>query len=365
MSTLVNSFQTQSDSRTPAISPVRRRGLTPKNAAIRIQQCWRRHSASILAIEPNTLIQMPHVIFKRYVAIVLHKHPGSFEALNLKAIVAQRTYESISSGVPIVTTRGGFRGDEVRLPTYAYPDQLPEKVEMAAQPQHGLFALSSKVQKEIIDIRSHIVSIDELDAFVRKLASFDLIAWDLEEGYCWARANLTVQILFLMGIPERHLYKEIALIPCDFRSVDRWSQYYHVAAMVTLYDKTSWIIDPALNKQKAMKIEEWYQRLKSASEISDQIEDRLEINSSDQQRVITAISCNYEDLKQDAKRFERPNQLDALVQVSPKYDLIVSEQRYQLVDDEVFGSARFFDLLAKSRSRVEERWLTERPLLKF
>jgi hypothetical protein len=333
--------------------------IATEKAAIRIQRCWRLHSSLITTIDSEILIKMPHHLFKRFVAVIMYKHQQSTIAKNLRHIIARRTYERIDAGVPIIIANKRLYGAAFRLPIYLFPDELPEAIIESSTIDSGQFALTSRVQLNMADYpKRGIDSKKELDAIVRLLASIDLIAWDIQTGNCYARANLSLQILSIMGISERCIFKEYALIPCvSFVSPDQWINYFHVAVMIVLGDKTQWIIDPALNGVEALTITNWYQRLTSAVRISDHIVERVNVNLSDQQCVLKAININYESLKPYTLKFEQPTQLDALVKVPRDYNLITTYPRYEFVRGAPTSARTFFQKLAENRSHVETSWL--------
>lgn len=98
----------------------------------------------------------------------------------------------------------------------------------------------------------------ELDTLVKLLYNEDLISWEITEGCCFARADMAIRFLILMGIPESCIQKQYVLTHSPARSSEQieWN-YYHVAPLIQLADGSQWIIDPALNRLSALSFDDW------------------------------------------------------------------------------------------------------------
>jgi len=318
-------------------------------AAIRIQRCWRRNKESIESTRFQTIIEMPHRSFKHFITVVFHKYCHSplrgFLKVYLTQIIAQRTLMRINSGIPIIIACNS-QERTIQLPSYSFFHGLPEEEKTQPLIDSNQFAFTRKGWQEAVKAYRPIHSKQELDALVQKLSSEDLISWELQEGNCWARANLTIQILTLMGIPENCLFKEYALFPST------WWNCYHVAPLIVLRDNTEWIIDPAINRKEAISVLEWYRLYKEKTGISDQISERV---SDD--KALCKIEANYHHIKSAAINFVRLNPLDALVKVSTYLHLKNAGNTYLF---NIFPAAidqEFFQLLAASRGNVETGWV--------
>jgi len=94
-----------------------------------------------------------------------------------------------------------------------------------------------------------------LDDFTKILATkTDIFPWSYKDDGCYARANILSSFLMLSGIAEASLSK-IVMMHSAKSCKCVWN--YHIAPLVTLEDKTQWVIDPSLDANQALSIDAW------------------------------------------------------------------------------------------------------------
>jgi hypothetical protein len=182
---------------------------------------------------------------------------------------------------------------------------------------------------------------EELDDLVRALSDIDIISWTMSEDCCFARADLVIQFLELMGVPADHLFKQYVLthsITDDPKDVE-W-KFYHTAPLIKLADGSEWILDPALNKTSALTRDEWIPLLQPAIPETPQIiDDYREINEF----IIYSTGVIG---------FKIPHNLI----------IAFSENRHHLNIIPNYSQStqrRIAKILAESRANVERQWIQQ------
>jgi len=326
-------------------------------AASRMQRCWRRHREHFDTISHDTIVKMPHRLFKRYVACRLHRiqqHPQPTALRSLAQLVAERAFDR--SSLPTITDCGQLQGD-IQLPSYTYA-----KSNRVTTSEFTYLAFTPQARREQMQLQKRPITKQELDALFKALANTDLIPWELMEdraGNCSARANLALELLSFMGVHQDCLYKQYAIIPCShFVSPMLWTNYYHVAPLVVLSDRTAWVIDPAINRNKALTVDEWYQQLKQRIKISDQIDKRVSADRFDQSYVTNKIRQHYEHFKSLELQMTRPTMFDALIQTKPEHNLFYCTEWYSFSTFLREGAEELYAELSSDRKFVERSWIT-------
>ncbi len=106
------------------------------------------------------------------------------------------------------------------------------------------------------------LSREDLDCFVRHLASDYEIPWEHTEDGCLSRAHMAVDFLKLSGIPASHMQLQYHCFPSDTAKIHPWR--YHVAVRVRLKSGLIAIVDPALEPKRALDLEEWTEKQTTA-----------------------------------------------------------------------------------------------------
>jgi hypothetical protein len=159
----------------------------------------------------------------------------SVEALKRKRVEYQRT-----NIIPVYTVKGpGEMPDYTMKPGHALPF-IPACTIPVANPQ------------ELNSLRRHIPTRKELDEAVKKFATLkDVLPWDFGMDGCYARAQVMIQQLLLMGIPKENLGKAYLLFPIG----ENWT--YHVTPIVKT-DTGEWVsVDPAMDAEETSTIPDW------------------------------------------------------------------------------------------------------------
>jgi hypothetical protein len=200
----------------------------------------------------------------------------------------------------------------------------------------------------------------ELDSLVRCLASKKalptgdsrsaLIPWEYTADACYARAQVVIDLLLLLGIPGANVQKQYVYIPSRFKNGDapRWN--YHVAVKVTLADGTSWILDPSLAADRALSLEEWIglQRGSASPKASMPIMHKTfdpEILTDEEFEPLT-VDCNEDKCITMALPHKFETQFNA---VTGQFKITKFEEQDREMD---------ITMLAISRFKIEKEWLT-------
>lgn len=156
----------------------------------------------------------------------------------------------------LLQNRNAYQSHHI-VPVYTVKGtgQLPEYRMMPASPRFFLlpgYTLPLTNPEDVAKLEKYIPTEEELHEIVKKFASQkDQYPWDFTDDGCYARCQLMLQSLRLMGIPKENLGKAILLYPARMQ----WS--YHIAPIVKLQDG-SWVcLDPAMNQEMATSLPEW------------------------------------------------------------------------------------------------------------
>lgn len=106
---------------------------------------------------------------------------------------------------------------------------------------------------------------DQQDAntLVKILSQIDELAWDYKDEGCYTRAILACQLLEYTGVPRDHIQKIEARGSLSWSTkADRvplrsrqWSS--HIAPIVSSENRTCYVIDPSINSERALFVDEW------------------------------------------------------------------------------------------------------------
>jgi hypothetical protein len=277
-------------------------------------------------LDEETLIKMPFQQFLRYAAIQMHSSKclnplmAKSRKLDLDQLIEKRRLYHAKNPNLMITKCGKCDSKGIEFPSY----QWFESLDYLSPHDECLYFTYDVLTDLAIMPRKPLDSVEELDNLVKALSEIDLIAWDLKEGVCYARANLTLQLLTFMGIPEKSLFKEYAVIPILMHNKFDWGYYYHVAPLIVLSDKTEWIIDPALHRSSAMTVNQWYELLGNRMQLLNNPQKRLEnaINPGDFDAFLQYIGDQYATIDAIEKRY--PNDTDALFKEKRNYQLLLS-----------------------------------------
>lgn len=112
---------------------------------------------------------------------------------------------------------------------------------------------------------SEPVTQSRADRIVQQLYKMEDFVWDYKVDGCYARAALAIDELKKMGISESRLTNQVisgpnlgVLLP----NGENITWKYHIAATVELDDGQQVVIDPSVNSQRALSIQEWASRIK-------------------------------------------------------------------------------------------------------
>jgi len=228
-----------------------------ERAAIAIQRCFRRHLAPLTALEAKDVQKIPHRQWEKLLTsvsqLVRQKNNPAFTKRfqsALGAAMGARSRGTIAY-VPCFTSVGK-RTNPMRLPIYR---RL--RFDARAASSWIVTTKEAAVQFRCMD-KVPIQTKQELDTLVKLLFNEDLISWEITQPCCFARAELAVRFLVLMGIPESHIQKLYVMTHPSFepREPITWG-YCHVVPLIQLADGSQWILDPALNRVSAITFDEW------------------------------------------------------------------------------------------------------------
>lgn len=239
--------------------------------------------------------------------------------------------------VPLCTTVGGAGF----LPKYRMVKK--SKLPPGCQ-QFGEFHMSPQAQREFSSMTPKPPQTkDELDVLIQQLRKeTDLFPWLYRAEGCFARARFLIDFLLLSGISKESLSKQYIFAPQAYRKegvMKGWD--YHVAALVTLQDGTSWVIDPSLSKT-ALKVEDWVAKQTIRSEKSD-IRDHGYIARNRRGKIRKQFSDDY-----------------SLVFRAGPYTIISNiDFNSKTLTLNYLGSdeEETLDELALNRAKIEVRWL--------
>ena len=132
--------------------------------------------------------------------------------------------------------------------------QLPKfKMETAAAvPRTAGYSIPLATPGETAKLKKYIPNREAMDKAAVEIGKRkELFPWDFHADGCYARAQMMLQHLYLMGIPEENLGRTYLLFPAG----KNWG--YHVAPIVKLNTGEWVVIDPAMNEEGASTLDEW------------------------------------------------------------------------------------------------------------
>lgn len=107
---------------------------------------------------------------------------------------------------------------------------------------------------------------NEVDKLVQQFSKLAIIPWGFTEEACYSRAEIVCQVLKAMGVPadrisKQYIYAPDLSYPIDPRiSKRKWD--FHVAAAIQLSNGTRWIIDPSIDPQQGLTLQDWIKKFK-------------------------------------------------------------------------------------------------------
>lgn len=236
-----------------------------QQAARCIQKAWRRHRAPVnLLRNPDLISSIPHRAIKLFTR---HLDKASKEKrqniqynkdFELAIDSAQRIRKCQKELTPVFISVG--QAKKGVLPTCTLTQNIKNS---NMKLQNGIY-LTKEAQQEFQKIQKYIpASKKELDDLVQALRKEDVFPWGYADDGCYARANIMIEYLRLMGIPESNLFKHYVVtsslsIEDDEGNDISWR--YHVAPLIRLADGTEWVIDPSLDKLHVLSKSEWVQK---------------------------------------------------------------------------------------------------------
>lgn len=251
--------------------------ITREAAASTIQRYWRHSRAGLdhLLKDGDQLARLPYSQFSKYCMyrFCMHLHRGieiplRQERLKEEVEIFVKMREEYQEGriYPVCTKILG----KGKIPAY----KMVKHAELAGlkRPKDGFIRLSPLAEKQMEDItRSAPANKQELDELVQALyKDRDLAEWDEKRDFCNARAEATIDLLALSGIPRTCFSKQYFFVSGVQASKKLPSWEYHVAAAITLANGELYIIDPSLCKNKALTLDGWLaMQLKDAKSVSD------------------------------------------------------------------------------------------------
>lgn len=147
-----------------------------------------------------------------------------------------------------ISSLGGFANGAWQLP-------IPElSTENPANKWNEVFSLS---ELPIENVKKHVPQSEiEVHSLVSAISKLDLIPWHSSKLLCYARVELCIAFLKLMGIPEENIKKQYISVPSQYRK-SPYSWTYHVAVMIVAADGTKWILDPLFSPTRGLTLKEW------------------------------------------------------------------------------------------------------------
>lgn len=171
--------------------------------------------------------------------------------------ILQQRNNSLSF-LPLFETVG--TDDELSLPQF----RLLTLADIASDPNEDHYILKNGVYYTPEALHMHAQDItlsskEKVDLLVKKLFLIKKLPWNFPREGCYSRADAVIKILQTMGIPKENLSKQYVTGPLSITTAsgEQISWQYHVAASVTTADGNRYVIDPALDPDKAFTPEEW------------------------------------------------------------------------------------------------------------
>jgi hypothetical protein len=194
------------------------------------------------------------------------------------------------------------------------------------------------VTRELDKSTPYFPTMKDLDALVRHLSSrSDIFPWAHTEDGCYARAQLIVQFLIQMGVPEESISKIYLMVPQH-----KFNWRYHVAVIVN-----GMVIDPGYNPNNTIPAKNWIGMQKAKSEPLIDLGIRNEAYFSYEPRECTVFTTQH-DMSMGV------NEYQGRINLKPEDDSIIdlnvrtlAKYRSKL-DDQFFGKL-FFRYLHEER----------------
>ncbi len=248
-----------------------------KDASSCIARAWRRSQATTDLLRDPILhdaSQTSSRIFKGLILKVENKiarimgikNPPEPYLSTLRAGVSRlkedRSRYHREHVIPVFTSIGGFENGKPVLPSYVL--KTKEEVFSSSYKVHNGIYLTQEAwnQYELReqDQSTHpfrLISKEQLDFLVQALRKVDLFAWDYISDGCFARSEIMIQFLILMGVPHNRICKQYLVYPLG-ESSKEYGWRYHTAPSVSLRNSSKdWIIDPVLNRGRVLDPKEW------------------------------------------------------------------------------------------------------------
>jgi hypothetical protein len=183
----------------------------------------------------------------------------------LAALKQERKRYHEKNAILVFTSIGGFKDGKVVLPTYVLRTREEILSSFSSfKIRNGIYFTQDAWKQYGLRHRTQSVSKEHLDSLVQALQKMDLFAWDYDQDGCFARADMVIQFLMVMGVPSENLFKHYVFpstsnsLTLKGRSVG-WQ--YHVAPVIKLANKTDWVIDPVVKRDGVLSLKEWVQSL--------------------------------------------------------------------------------------------------------
>lgn len=233
-------------------------------AARSFQRGWRRSRAGLelLRKDKEAISQLTHTQFKKFCALVNPLFQRGKEKLHrckmvdtaYSEAIASRVTRQLKAFVPIcITMQPEEDSTPYRFVTKKERSQYPSL-------EKGCINLTKEAERQYKDMpKSPPRTKEDLDILVKGLAAqSDLMLWNGAEG-CYARCQTAIDLLILSGVPKDNIRKQYVMLPRHVRNpktpMNKWS--FHTAPIVRLEDGTSWILDPAIAPDRALRLFEW------------------------------------------------------------------------------------------------------------
>lgn len=227
-------------------------------AASVIQNAWRhsRHGIEMLHKNNPIYAAMTHKIFQKTCAAIKPllqrgiEIPARREFLSFyisQVLLARQEYF-----IPVCK---GFNAQNFPIFTLVKQD---EKSNYRFVQETGTYMTAEAEEHFKTRDKKSLRSKKELDALVRIIRSeINTIPWDSTAEGCSYRAQAVVNYLILCGIPAKDIQKQVVVMPILMRNTTLPVWRYHTAPIIRLTDGSTWVIDPALVRTRAISLEEW------------------------------------------------------------------------------------------------------------
>lgn len=238
------------------------------SAATTIQRVWRTSRATIELLRSYEIMKsLNHRGFQRLCSLLKKTKRKTWpQTLTATIQIVHDIREKLSDRrvIPLFISVGQI-GEEVRLPTYVLIDQ--RSLQYFYPYEDLCFTSDSLRAYQEMDIRQ-IASREEANKLVQELYKTDMIPWDFVKDGCGTRARVAISLLRITGIAEDSIFNcQIFDSDLRFKTANgkQVSWTYHIAPLVKCRDGSKVILDPAIDKLKALTIEEWVDSMDRSS----------------------------------------------------------------------------------------------------